>query len=110
MATDPSTEPRRIQYLRIALSRDTVDLPWASRRPLLERVNKHADGLQVRLAFEAVGPTRPVRLEPAGKQVLLEVVEAWLAEATFDRPPPGVLELRNELQNELADGELHAAD
>ena len=101
MATDRSIEPHRIQYLRIALSRKTVELPWASRRPLLERVNKHADGLQVRLAFEAVGATRPVRLEPAGKQVLLEVVEAWPGEATFDRLPPGVLELRNELQNEL---------
>lgn len=109
MATDLSIEPRRIQYLRITLSRTTVELPWASRRPLLERVNKRADGLQVRLSFEAVGATRPVRLKPAGKQVLLEVVEAWLGEATFDRLPPGVLELRNELQNELGDGELDAS-
>ena len=108
MATNPSIEPRRTQYLRIALSRNTVDLPWASRRPLLERVNKRADGLHVRLAFEAVGPSRPVRLEPAGKRVLLEVVVGWLGEATFDRPPPGVLELRNELQNELDDGELNS--
>jgi hypothetical protein len=56
----------------------------------------------VRIAFEAVGATRPVRLEPAGKRVLLQVVEAWLSEVTVDRLPPGVLALRNELQNELA--------
>jgi hypothetical protein len=41
--------------------------------------------------------------------VLLEVVEAWLGEVTADRLPPGVWELRNELQNEFADGELDAA-
>jgi hypothetical protein len=109
MAPDPPTEPRRIKYFRIALSRNTVELPWTSRKPLLERVNKRADGLQVRLAFEAVGSTRPVRLEPAGKRLLLQVVEAWLGEVRVDRLPSGVMELRNELLNELADGELDAA-
>jgi hypothetical protein len=110
MATDPPIEPRRIQHFRIALSRITLDLSWTSRKPLLERVNKRADGLQVRLAFEAVGATRPVRLDPAGKRVLLQVVEARLGDVTVDRLPPGVLELRNELQNELADGELEPPD
>jgi hypothetical protein len=109
MAVDPPIEPRRIRHFRIALSRNTVELPWTSRKPLLERINKHEDGLQVRLAFEAVGATRRVVLDAAGKRVLLQIVEAWLAEATVDRLPPGVWELRNELQNELADGELDAA-
>jgi hypothetical protein len=48
-------------------------------------------------------------LEPAGKRVLLQVVEAWLGEVTVDGLPAGVWELRNELQNELADGELDDA-
>jgi hypothetical protein len=39
-----SIEPRRIQHFRIALSRDTVELPWASRAPLLERLRKHDAG------------------------------------------------------------------
>jgi hypothetical protein len=38
--------------------------------------------------------------------VLLQVVEAWLGQVTVDALPPDVWELRNELQNELADGEL----
>jgi hypothetical protein len=58
------------------------------------------------IAFEAVGTTLPVRLEPAAKRVLLQVVEAWLGEATEDGLPPGVWELRNELQAELANGGL----
>jgi hypothetical protein len=106
MATDPPIEARRIRHFRVALSRNTVELPWASRAPLLERVRKHDQGLQVVIAFEAVGSTLPVRLEPAGKRVLLQVVEAWLGQVTVDGLPAGVWKLRNELQNELADGEL----
>jgi hypothetical protein len=56
------------------------------------------------LAFEAVGSTLPVRLEPGGKRVLLEVLEAWYAEVTVKGLPAGVWELRNEL---LADDELN---
>jgi hypothetical protein len=40
-----SIEPRRIQHFRIALSRDTVELPWASRAQLLE----HACGGRIAL-------------------------------------------------------------
>jgi hypothetical protein len=39
--------------------------------------------------------------------VLLQVVEVWFQQAGEDRLPPGVLELRNELQAELAAGELN---
>jgi hypothetical protein len=101
-----SIEPRRVRYFSVALSRNSVELPWTSRGPLLKRVEGHDGGLQVRLAFEAVGASRPVMLDRAGKRVLLQVVEAWLAEATVNGLPQGVWELRNELQNELADGEL----
>jgi hypothetical protein len=104
-----SIEPRRIQHFRIALSRNTVELPWASRAPLLARVRRHDAGLQVVLAFEAVGATVPVRLKPAEKRALLQVVEAWFSEVTVDGLPAGVWELRNELQNELADGKLEDA-
>src|SRR4051794_1072026 len=101
-----SAQPYPVRHFTIALSRNTLELPWTSRAPLLKRVERHAGGLQVRLAFEAVGATRPVKLDPAGKRVLLQVVEQWLGEATADGLPAGVWELRNELQNELADGEL----
>jgi hypothetical protein len=57
------------------------------------------------IAFEAVGATQPVRLKPAEKRVLLQVVEAWLGQVTVDGLPLGVWELRNE----LADGELDNA-
>ena len=43
-----------------------------------------------------------MKLEPTGKQLLLQVVDEWLDEATADGLPTGVWELRNELQNEVA--------
>ena len=96
-------EPHRIRHFSIALSDKTVELPWTSRAPLLARVRGHDAGLQVVLAFEAVGATQPVQLQPAGKRVLLQVVEAWYAEVTMKGLPAGVWELRNEL---LADDVL----
>jgi hypothetical protein len=69
---------------------------------LLKRVERHPGGLQVRLAFEAVGATRPVKLEPAGKRLLLQVVDEWFDEATADGLPTAVSELRNELRAELS--------
>jgi hypothetical protein len=98
-----SIEPHRTRHFRIALSQNTVELPWSSRAPLLERLREHDAGLQVVLALEAVGATQPVQLRAAGKRVLLQVVEAWFSQATVDGLPPGVWELRNEL---LADEEL----
>jgi hypothetical protein len=96
-------EPHPIRHFSIALSGKTVELPWTTRAPLLARIRGHDAGLQVVLAFEAVGATQPVQLQPAGKRVLLQVVEAWYAEVTMKGLPAGVWELRNEL---LADDEL----
>ena len=66
---DAVTQPSRIRYFKIALSKGTVELPWPSRTRLLDRVGKHSGGLKVRLAFEAVGATRPVVLDTHGKRV-----------------------------------------
>jgi hypothetical protein len=68
---------------------------------LLERVGKHSRGLNVRLAFEAVGATRPVVLDTHGKRVLLEVIDAWLAEPSYAAIPSGVRELRDALKDEF---------
>jgi hypothetical protein len=90
-----SIQPRRIQHFRIALSQKTVELPWSSRAPLLLRLRDHDAGLPVLLAIEAVGATQPVQLQPAGKRVLRQVVEAWYSEVTMKGLPAGVWELRS---------------
>jgi hypothetical protein len=100
-----SIERHRIRHFSVALSGNRVKLPWASRAPLLERLRKDDAGLQLVLAIEAVGSTLPVRLGPAGKRVLLQVVEAWISQVTMNGLPEGIWELRNEL---LADDDLNA--
>jgi hypothetical protein len=100
--TDALKQPRRIRYFKIALSQKTLELPWASRARLLDRVGKHRGGLQVRLAFEAVGATRRGMLGTAEKRTLLEVIEAWIAEPSYATMPGGIQELCEELQNDLA--------
>ena len=102
--TEAFTQPSRIRYFKIALSRSTFELPWPSRTRLLERVGTHSGGLKVRLAFEAVGATRPVVLDTHGKRVLLDVIDKWLSETSYVAIPAGIRELRDELQNELTGG------
>jgi hypothetical protein len=53
MATDPPIEARRVRHFRVALSRNTVELPWSSR----------ADGLTVRRALTVL-KTRASQHEP----------------------------------------------
>ena len=67
------------------------------------RRTRRRDVISPDVPFKAAGATLSVRLEPAGKRVLLQVVEAWLGQVTVDGLPAGVWELRNEL---LADDEL----
>jgi hypothetical protein len=42
----------------------------------------------------------------APKRRLLDICEAWLAEATVEGLPPGIFDLRNALQDESAWGDL----
>lgn len=48
-------------------------------------------------AFEAVGTSRPVKLDADGNDLLLLVVARWLEEVSTDGLPAGIFDLRNEL-------------
>jgi hypothetical protein len=108
LVTEALTQPRRIRYSKIALARNTFELPWPSRTRLLERVAKDSGGLKLRLAFEAVGATRAVILDAEAKRILLQVIDAWLAEPSYAPIPKGIRELRAELQNEVTTAEERA--
>jgi hypothetical protein len=90
-------EPRRIKHVTILLSRetDTVTLPWASRQALLERLRGREGAEDVIRRFEAVGTTRPVRLDVAGKRLILNELYEWEIEVkTIDALPEGLWDLR----------------
>lgn len=84
----------------------TVEIPWASRQELLERLRREGDAEAIIAAFEAVGATAPVKLTKEAKRRLLDICEAWLFEDHVDGLPEGIFDLRNALQDESAWGTL----
>jgi hypothetical protein len=58
-----------------------------ARAPIPDRLRGLHGGDQVIAAFKAVGATQPVRLKPAGKQLLFHVVETWLGEVNVNGLP-----------------------
>ena len=84
-----------------------MTIPWASRGVLLQRFRQEGGAGEVIRAFEAVGSSKPVRLDAAGKRRLLETCSGWLDEpGGVDALPDGILDLRNALEDEKAHGEL----
>ena len=61
---------RSIDHVQIALSRETIAIPWESRQALLAKLRPIEAMREVVLAFEAVGTTRPVELTAEQKDDL----------------------------------------
>jgi hypothetical protein len=95
--------PERLDWIEVALSRDTVTLPWASRDSLLEQFTR-GTGKEIRTAFEASGASRPVKLTLEQKAELVRVIETWhRIVGGYGGLPAGVFNLRNALLDDLAD-------
>jgi len=96
---------RTIDRARIALSRDTVALPWSSRQALLERLRRVESMADVVHEFEAVGTSRAVELMSEQKDELVGVIAVWADEVEGDYSglPAGVAELWHALHDDLQD-------
>ncbi len=93
-------ESLRISWVKVTTSRDVVEIPWASREALLERLRMEgADDL--RRKFEAVGTTRPVKFEREEESRLRGVIVRWHDERRAVLPD-GIRELRDALVDEQA--------
>jgi hypothetical protein len=93
--------PKRLNCVHVAASTGTVEIPWATRDQLLERLRQRRDALPIVRAFEAVGATRPVELDTNGKALLIEALGSWIDRADEDALPAGLLELRTALLDDL---------
>ena len=97
---------RSIHRVQIALSRETVELPWSSREALLDEI-EHLDSMRdICEAFQAVGTSQPVRLTQAQKKALTLVIDVWGGEVEgglTDGLPEGIFELRTALLADLQD-------
>jgi hypothetical protein len=92
--------PSRLNRVRVATSREVIEISWIARNELLERLRKAGGALEVIRAFEGIGASRPVELTDDGKQVLLEALSRWVDELDGDLPR-GVAELRREILDDL---------
>jgi hypothetical protein len=87
-----------------------VTISWAAREELHERIGHLPGGDDVQRRFEAVGTSRPVKLDVAGKSLVLAVVSHWLDEVGVDRLPEGIFELRNALADDRDHEELDSGE
>jgi hypothetical protein len=80
----------RISKVTIAMSRPatTVEIPWASRQALLDRLRREGGADELIRQFENAGASRPVKPRTEGKRRLLDTVTRWLYETASTAYPP----------------------
>ena len=90
---------RRIDSVQIALSRQTITIPWESRQALLERLRPLDTMRDVVSILWAVGTSRPVELTKQQQGDLLEAIRAWSQEVAggYGGLPEGIEQLRHAL-------------
>jgi len=95
-----------IHHVQIALSHQTITIPWESRDALLRRLRRVESLADVAREFEAVGTSRPVKLNREQKDGLLGLIAVWADEVGgYSGLPEGVAKLWHGLVDDLADGE-----
>ena len=95
---------RGIDRVQIALSHQTITIPWASRQALLDWLRSLGSMRDVVGTFWAVGTSRPVELTPEQKDDLVGAIAAWADDVGGNSAPPeGVAKLWHGLVDDLAD-------
>jgi hypothetical protein len=89
----------------IELRRGVVSIPRSSHDALLEQLGNLETAADLRVAFQAGGPTGPVRLTEPQKLGLRNAITFWANQrgGSYDELPEGLYALRNALQDDLLD-------
>jgi hypothetical protein len=98
--------PLRDDHVRVPLSRGTIVLPWASREALLGELRRLDAGDDVGQAFADAKAPAPVMLTRTQKSGLIRAIEEWgtrVDGGSTGGLPPGIVELRDALQDDLDD-------
>jgi hypothetical protein len=93
----------RLNPVRVATCRGTLEIPRDSRDALLNRIGDLESGKNVRAAFESVGASRPVELSRGDAMLLVRAIDDWARLTGALRLPAGLMGLRNELFADLRD-------
>ncbi len=94
--------PERLDRVTLDLWQGTVEFPWSSREELLDELGHLPGAANVVRAFNAVGASAPVRLDAAGKQLVVTAIDKWAGEIGEHEIPAGIWELRRALVDDLA--------
>jgi hypothetical protein len=95
--------PGRLDIVQVATSRKTIEIPWASRQDLVERLREHPSGAPLVASFEALGTSAPVPVVEVGQRALLETLELWIEDVERQGLPTGLRELYVALLEERDD-------
>jgi hypothetical protein len=87
----------------VAIRSGVVVLPRDSRDQLIDQLRDLEGAEPIIAAFEVAGDSRPVELDRAGKEFLLEAIAFWMRNlaAVPEQLPTGIVELRKALRDEL---------
>jgi hypothetical protein len=98
--------PERLDRVEVLAGRHPcgITISLDAREQLLERLGTD-EGIEATVdALRGVDPSRPVPLELADKQLLLNTIEDWIEEVRdYNRLPPGIWDLLNALVDDLHD-------
>jgi hypothetical protein len=97
--------PVRLDKVTIALTGGDVVIPWDSSEQLIDQIHPLPRAAPVVKAFQGAGTSSPVRLDLAGKELLLDVIQRWITSATLSGLPDGLYDLRNGLRSDIRDGD-----
>lgn len=98
----PPLGAARLNRVTIATRYGPAEISWQAREQLLNEIRHLDSGRDVVAAFENVGATRPVELDSAGKQTLVDAIHVlWHNAGGLSNVDPGLTELRHKLVDEL---------
>jgi hypothetical protein len=94
--------PERLDHVTISTGYGDREISWSARDDLLREIRHLESGKPVVKAFEAVGASRPIKLDDNSKGLLVEAIHVMSNNAGgIDKIDPELVQLRHALVDEL---------
>jgi hypothetical protein len=95
--------PERLNRVEVATRYGTIEIPWTARDAILDELRGLGSARSTVEAFEAVGASRPVNLDRAGKAAVVDAIQmiAKRVPEGYGGLDPQLAHLRHSLVDEL---------
>jgi hypothetical protein len=98
-------ERRSIDWVRLYVSGTFVEISWAARNELIERLERVFSGASLINLFQRHGTSSIVAPDSREIEVLRKVVSDWAEEVDLDSLPEGIPALRDALVDDADPGD-----